>query len=450
MKDQLKREGSISVYPPIIRYNQNHIEKIWIPGKEDSKRYQQKANIYIHIPFCIRKCDFCSFTTFSYQKDIVEKYIATMKKEMEILSQKELLEKLNYHTIYIGGGTPSLLKSEYLEEIIQNVYDNFTINDHYEFTVELHPLTVTYEKMKMLKNMGVTRVSIGAQSFNDEILKLNGRTHLIKDFYNAYDIISEVGFNNINVDIISGLVGETQDTWEDSLDKLFALSPDNITLYRLSVYKGSKLDKHLQEEDFKKLKVTDQDEISMTEKFYARVLEEGYEISSSTHTFTKDKGKDNVFRISRFGGDELLGIGISANSFVNNTAYINTNSLEEYFARVDSGILPIKRACHMSDEEVLKRAYLFLFKTGSIDRENMRERYGVDPIEINTNGLKKMLEEGYITISDKEISISEEVYMYTDDIIRRYIMTEKELAMEKVLIHYKNLTIGKEKKHEEK
>lgn len=441
MKVELKREAPISIYPPIVLYNTKDVGGIWDDdgGSGDKGRL---SNIYVHIPFCPQRCDFCYFTSFSAKDSVVRGYVEALEKEMELLSGKQLLKERRFHTVYFGGGTPTYLKPEYLESIIRKLASCFAVESGSEFCVEVRPGNeATEEKLKLLKDMGVNRISMGAQSFVQDVLDQNGRRHRIEDFFKIYDRLRKVGFKNINIDIMSGMVGDNESTWQRTIETVLGLEPENITVYKMHIYKHSELYRKMEELNRTDALVSDSREISMIRHFYKEMHKAGYRKSSGTYTFTRSKEHDHAYRLSRTGGGELLGIGLSSNSFVNRSVYQNANKLEEYLAMVNDGILPVKRAYKLTKEEEIKRALIFGLKTSSIDRVDFIQKYGIDPMEVAGEGLGRMLEDGLAEMDEKEIRLTEEAYIFADDIARKYILSPKERAMEKVLVMHKNVSL---------
>lgn len=439
----LKREAPISIYPPIILYNKRDIGRIW-EESADRKKVMGKSNLYLHIPFCAQRCDFCYFTSFTAGDSVVREYIEALKKEMEYLSEKKIVKDMSFHTIYFGGGTPTYLKTEYLCDIIRMIRSSFAIEDGCEFCVEVRPgREATEEKLKSLFLAGVNRISMGAQSFSQEVLNLNGRKHRVEDFFRIYELLRKTGFQNVNIDIMSGMIGDTQDSWEKSIDAVIGLQPENITVYKMHVFKSSELYKKLVETGKTSSFVEDSVELRRMGEARERLENSGYRKSATPYTFTRSKTFDHAYRKSRTGGSDLLGIGLSANSFVNRRVYQNTNDMGEYLHKIQNGELPVKSAYKLSREEEIKRALVFALKTSHIDRIAFGACFGIDPLDVNLNslGFECMQQDGLAEINESEIVLTREAQLYSDDIVRKYMLSDKERKMENLLLLHKNIQL---------
>ena len=194
-----------------------------------------EIGIYVHIPFCIKKCYYCDFVSYANSFEMQDDYIKKLKQEIE--ENKEYLKNNEITTIYIGGGTPSSIKEEHIKEILEKIFEvaNIKNKEKLEITIEVNPGTVTKEKLQMFKNCGINRLSIGLQSTNDELLKQLGRIHNYNQFLDTYNWAKEVGFENINVDLMLGIPNQKIEDLKDSLEKIVNLKPKHISVYSLIV-----------------------------------------------------------------------------------------------------------------------------------------------------------------------------------------------------------------------
>lgn len=440
---ELKREAPISIYPPVILYNNSDVHKIWempslLPGNE------RKANLYVHIPFCARKCEFCYFTSFLAGKTKVVKYVEALKKEISMMAQKEVVKQKVFHSVYFGGGTPTFLSKENLIDLIHTIRENFNLTDPCEICIEVSPgREATREKMEALYSCGVNRISMGAQSFVQEILELNGRKQTIQEFFDIYRMLRDIGFKNINIDLMSGMIGDTEETWQKTIDTVLELQPENITAYKMCIYKNSKLYEKFVYNHKEEVFVPEDIELKRIKHFYECVHKAGYIESSNPYTLTKSKDYDHTYRLSRTGGEDLLGLGLSSNSYFNHVAFQNSHDLEEYFTNIEKGQLPIKNGYHLSDAEVMKRALVFALKTTKVNRKHFIETYGKDPYIEYKTAFDTMSADGMITITQEEILLIGDAYLFVDDFVRKYLFTEKEKKMEALLVMHKNVTLRK-------
>ena len=285
----------------------------------------KELGIYIHIPFCKQKCKYCDFISYSNKEEKIKEYIKALQKEIQIKLKKYQKEYL-VDTIYLGGGTPSYIKPEKIVDIIKTVKNIIQMKENVEITIEVNPGTVTKRKLEIYKNVGINRLSIGLQTTNHERLKQIGRIHTYEMFLETYQMAKEVGFTNINVDLMIGLPKQRLKEIETDLENILLLQPNHISIYSLIVEEGTVLEKELREG---KLILPEED---LEREMYWKVKEilekneyEHYEISN----FAK-KGYQSKHNWNCWNQKEYLGFGIAAHSYMNNIRYSNIDNLQEY------------------------------------------------------------------------------------------------------------------------
>ena len=198
---------------------------------------KRNLELYLHIPFCVRKCNYCDFFSASGTEEEQAAYISAMVQEIQ--SYQELSGEYEVQTIFLGGGTPSLLTPEQIEQIFNAIYHTFSVNENAEITMEMNPGTVDIEKLHAMKAAGVNRLSIGLQSAQNEELKMLGRIHTFEEFLETWKLIEQAGFKNRNIDLMSALPGQTIESYEDTLSKVLALEPEHISAYSLILEEGT-------------------------------------------------------------------------------------------------------------------------------------------------------------------------------------------------------------------
>ena len=293
----------------------------------------KEIGIYIHIPFCKQKCKYCDFVSFSDKEIYINDYIECILKEIKIFSEKVELNYINgvddlvkINTIYIGGGTPSIISEKYIEKIINEIKDNFNIMKNAEITIEINPGTVNKQKLQKYLEIGINRISLGLQSTDDELLKLLGRVHKYKDFEEIYKLAREVGFKNINVDLMLGLPSQSISVLEKSLDEIISKNPEHISVYSLIVEENTQMFNLVEKGELKLPNENLEREMYWKVK---HILEKNgynhYEISN----FAK-KGYESKHNTNCWNQCEYIGFGVSAHSYFNNVRYSNIYNLEKY------------------------------------------------------------------------------------------------------------------------
>lgn len=370
---------------------------------EMSKNMQEKElGIYIHIPFCKQKCYYCDFVSFSNKEGYIEKYVETVKREIDSYD----LSNYNITTIYIGGGTPSRIPSEKIQEILekikQKISENQTKWEDIEITIELNPGTVDEEKIKKYKEIGINRLSIGLQSTKNKLLKEIGRIHTFEDFKNTYNLVKKVGFENINVDLMIGLPNQTISDVKESLNEIIKLNPTHVSVYSLIVEEYTKMEQLINN---KELQLSDEELERQMYWYVKNILElngyNHYEISN----FAK-KGKESKHNLNCWEQKEYIGLGLAAYSYLNGVRYGNTSNIEEYINVQDffnrseleeSGIRIVDEVQSLEDK---RKEYMLLGlrKIEGISIQKFKEKFVENPIFLFRKELEKLVNEKLISI----------------------------------------------------
>ena len=341
---------------------------------------KKNLEIYIHIPFCVKKCDYCDFLSFAADEDDQKNYVDALIRDIRYYGQN--MQDYRVSTIFIGGGTPSWLNEAYIQSIMWEVHNSFDVVKDAEVTIECNPGTLTSRKLLIFKTSGINRLSIGLQSANDEELKILGRIHTYEQFLRSFESARVAGFDNINVDIMSCIPKQTAEKFAETLQKVIRLKPEHISAYTLIVEKGTpfydkyKFDMVKQEAGMKPDELPDEDEVYRISKLTQVVLKKAgyhqYEISN----YAK-KGRECKHNLGYWTRENYLGIGLGASSLIENVRCSNTRDLYKYISG-EEGIgetTPIDRKAQM--EEFM---FLGLRKTEGINRMDFERLFGV-PIE---------------------------------------------------------------------
>ena len=288
-----------------------------------------KLGIYVHIPFCKSKCKYCDFISFSCKESNIKEYFDVLIKEIQNTKYNKNKEVT---TIYLGGGTPSVPDSKYIVNTLQTIKKVFRISSNAEITIEINPGTITKQKLVDYKNAGVNRISIGLQSTNDRILKLIGRIHNYEQFINTYNLVKEVGYNNINVDLMLGIPTQTEDELIDSVRKVIKLNPNHISIYSLIVEENTEIKKMIDNNKIKMIsEETERNMYWKTKKMLQKNNFNHYEISN----FAK-KGYVSKHNLDCWNQEEYIGFGLSAHSYIDKKRFSNTENFNEYIQNKDN------------------------------------------------------------------------------------------------------------------
>ena len=365
----------------------------------------KELGIYIHIPFCKQKCYYCDFVSYVDTVERMNKYIEKLKEE--IINEKNIYQNdYNVTTIYIGGGTPSILEKEHIKDILdilkEQLKNNKTKFQDIEITIEVNPRTAEEEKLKQYKESGINRLSIGLQSTNDNLLKEIGRIHNYQDFLTTYNMAKKIGFENINIDLMIGLPNQTIKDLKNAIQEIKRLNPNHVSVYSLIVEEGTKIEQLL---DQKILELPDED---LERKMYWYVKNSlellgynHYEISN----FAKPR-KESKHNLNCWEQKEYIGLGLAAHSYINGIRYGNTNNLKEYIETTN-----FQKIKNIEEEQTLedrKKEYMLLGlrKIQGVSISIFKEKYIENPLYLFRNELKKLVDEGLIKIDLDTIKLT--------------------------------------------
>lgn len=366
------------------------------------EKCKKMLGLYIHIPFCKKKCDYCDFISFANRNNMIEKYINAVK--CEINSYSNYKEEYEIKTIYFGGGTPSYIESKYIVDILNNIKNKFTVLKNAEITIEINPGTVDRKKLEDYIGSGINRVSFGLQSVDDKLLKNIGRIHNFEDFLYSYNLAKEVGFKNINVDLMIGLPTQNIQDIEKSLNKLIELSPEHISVYSLILEEGTPLEIKVKN---KELYIpSDVQERNMYWKVKEELEKNGY-IHYEISNFSKI-GYESKHNVSCWKQEEYIGIGVAAHSYINNKRYSNTDNLEEYIKNSEDNISEIREIHEVQNKKDKMNEYMILGlrKIQGIKISEFKNKFIDNPIYIYREQLNRLATQGLIVIDEDNIRLT--------------------------------------------
>ncbi|MDO4860335.1 MAG: radical SAM family heme chaperone HemW [Bacillota bacterium] len=387
----------------------------------------KKLGIYIHIPFCVRKCPYCGFLSAPPEsEEQTASYVDALVKEIGIASEAYGRDRL-VDTVFIGGGTPSVLSHEQTGQILDSLAGAFTLDENPEITIEANPGTLTEEKLKAYAACGINRLSIGAQSFDDGLLESIGRIHRREDVVAVYEDARKAGFENINLDLMFGLGGQTMEKWEETLREAVSLDPEHISFYSLQIeentpfydlYKAGKLDT-----------ASDTMEREMHHKAIHTLQDAGfehYEISNSAKP-----GRQCLHNLKYWSMAEYAGLGLGAHSYIENGGtlglrYNNTEDMTAYIGSIGKGELPIEqRSLRKDTEKDAMGIYMFtgLRKREGVDLADFKARFGL-PFESAfdmDDSVRKWQDAGYTEKDNGRFRLTEKGIDKSNDIMSEFV-----------------------------
>ncbi|HFD2044817.1 TPA: radical SAM family heme chaperone HemW [Clostridium perfringens] len=360
-----------------------------------------KISLYIHIPFCAQKCLYCDFPSFARKDHLRKAYIEALNKE--IISLREKNNNLEINTIFIGGGTPSVLEADELECLLKEVAKLNMAKD-IEYSMECNPGNLTEEKLEVMKKYGVNRISMGLQAKQDNLLKGLGRIHNYKTFKENFLLAKKVGFNNINVDLMFGLPNQSLNEWEETLREIISLEPAHISAYSLIIEEGTAF-YNLYEND--KLKLPTEEEERKMYHLAKKILEENgfnqYEISN----YAKE-GKECRHNLVYWNMDNWIGVGSAAASHINGKRIKNISSVEEYINSIkDKGEAVEEIINNSKNDNMEEFMFMGLRKINGIDENEFKNRFSMNINDVYGEILNKYIGEGLLIRESGRIFLSE-------------------------------------------
>lgn len=357
--------------------------------------------IYIHIPFCKQKCYYCDFVSFANKEELIERYINALKKEIKY----KLKSKDKIDTIYIGGGTPSVIDSKYIVEILEEIYSIVGFDETREVTIEINPGTSDKEKIEAYKTVGINRISLGLQTTNDKLLKNIGRIHTYKQFEEAYNLVKQEGFTNINVDLMLALPNQTLEDLKISLNKIINLNPTHISVYSLILEEGTKL------EDLINRKVLELPSEDIERQMYWKtkhLLEENgyihYEISNFAKENYKSKHNSNCWK-----QQEYYGFGLASHSYINNVRYSNIEDLSQYIKDIENEEYNKIKQVNEIQTKISKAKEYMMLSLRTIDGVKIKEykaKFQENPLYIYRREIEKLTQNELLEIDGDHIKLT--------------------------------------------
>lgn len=377
---------------------------------------KKDLGLYIHIPFCIKKCAYCDFLSWSGDKDQKEEYVRDL--EQEIRSYKTFAADYQVSTVYFGGGTPSILETGQIERIMGALRQTFRIEKKAEITLEMNPGTARKEKLKVYRQLGINRLSIGIQSVKNENLKLLGRIHTYEDFLESYHMAREAGFDNISGDLISSLPGQTLEEWKEELEILIRTPLEHLSVYQLIIEEGTEFyERYGEHEELLPDDETSREIYLWTGEYLENQGFRQYEISNYARA-----GKESRHNLRYWERKDYLGLGLGAASMIRNMRMSNTRDWEKYRTGCRDP-RKIREEVEFLEEprQIEEFMFLGLRKTRGVSRKEFRRTFGKDLDLIYEKTLKKYLENGMLQESGDRIFLSEEGILLSNQIFADFL-----------------------------
>jgi oxygen-independent coproporphyrinogen-3 oxidase len=414
----------VANYPPFSFWKPAHLIEARA-ALEKPPRPETPLGLYLHIPFCRKRCKFCYFRVYTDKnaRD-VETYLDALLKEVELYSRQPVVGNRPFKYVYFGGGTPSYLSAGQLRALMTRLQEIMPWKGTEEVTFECEPGTLQEHKLETLKELGVTRLSLGVENFDYNILEYNGRAHHTEEIYRAYGWARDLKFDQINIDLIAGMVGETWENWRDCIRKTIELNPDSVTIYQMELPFNTVFSQEL--------RVLGQDappavpiadwptKRAWVNYAFDELVQAGYEISSA-YTVVRDRKRCKfVYRDSLWHGADMFGTGVASFGHVSGVHVQNVDTWEQYVALLDKGELPLGRALPVQPRELLIREMILQLKTGRLEGDYFRRKFDSNILDAFPEGFAHLAEAGFLRQSNGDVEVTREGLLQVDRLLPEF------------------------------
>lgn len=418
----------VANYPPFSVWTEQAVGGEALPALERPGQPGVPLGLYLHIPFCRKRCHFCYFRVYTDKNaQDVNRYLDVLAREWELYAARPFVAGRTLDFIYFGGGTPSFLSTDQLRGLVDRVAAVTSWAHAEEITFECEPGTLSEKKLTVIRDIGVTRLSLGVENFDDRILELNGRAHRSAEIGRAYAFARALGFPQINIDLIAGMLGETDENWQRCIERTLALQPESVTIYQMELPFNTTISKDL----LKGTHLFSEPVASWSTK--RRWVSEAFDAlqaagytARSAYTLVKDPVRTKFVYTDRlWEGADMVGLGVASFGHVNGVHVQNLDTWESYTAAIDKGQLPLHRAYRPTHDERLIRELVLQLKRGVITPAYFTEKYGVNVLDRFRGPFESLRASGDAeTVSPERVRMSRQGMLHIDTLLPRFFLPE--------------------------
>ncbi|MEO8350214.1 MAG: coproporphyrinogen-III oxidase family protein [Chthoniobacteraceae bacterium] len=419
----------VANYPPFSFWQKDNTEEVRralaSPAPADVP-----LGVYFHIPFCRKRCHFCYFRVYTDKNaQEIRGYIDHGMHEMEMFAATPRIAGRKPKFVYFGGGTPSYLSVSQLKELTDRMKALLPWDEVEEVAFEAEPGTLTEQKLQAIRDIGVTRLSLGVENFDKHLLEINGRAHREDEIYRAYDFAKKIGFPQINIDLIAGMIEETEKNWQRNIEKTIEFQPDSVTIYQMEIPYNTTIYQQMKSEGKLVAPVADwKTKRRWVDEAFSALEKAGYTVTSAT-TAVRDPSKTKfLYRDLLWTGADLLGVGVASFSHVAGVHFQNLPDFESYTAAVAKDELPIGRALLTTSEERMIRELILQLKLGRVSQSYFREKFGVEVADRFNQQLAELKRRGLMTEQGDWLVIEREALLKIDVILHAFFLPQHQNA----------------------
>lgn len=409
----------VANYPPFSRWNAGAVPEVL--AAFDAPPTTAALGLYLHVPFCRKRCKFCYFRVYT---DVaaadVERYSQALSAEAALVAARPAVAGRPFRYVYFGGGTPSFLSVKQLERLVEGLHASVGWDAAEEVTFECEPGTLSEPKVRALRALGMTRISLGVENFSDEVLEANGRAHLSAEILRAWEWIQAAGFPSTNVDLIAGMVGETFESWQRTVERTLDLGADSVTIYQMELPFNTVFVRDARDGG-DGVPVADwPTKRAWVDWAFDRFLAAGYAISSG-YTLVRDPQRVQFrYRDMLWEGSDLVALGVASFGHLSGLHYQNATHWDDYLGAVEAGRLPVARGLRPTHRELLIRETVLGLKRGRLDVSRLREKFGIDPLEEWAAEWRGLVESGDLERLLPEPVLTRQGLLRVDELLPRF------------------------------
>jgi oxygen-independent coproporphyrinogen-3 oxidase len=418
----------VANYPPFSVWTKDAVDRDARPALGSEPKPGVPLGLYLHIPFCRKRCHFCYFRVYTDKNaQEVAEYLDVLVREWELYQSQRAIAGRPLNFVYFGGGTPSFLSTRQLERLVGRLSAITPWKQAEEIAFECEPGTLTEPKLAAIRRMGVTRLSLGVENFDDRILELNGRAHRSLEVFRAYEQARSLGFPQINIDLIAGMLGETDANWHACVEKTLELDPESVTIYQMELPYNTAISHDLLKGTgrFSEPVASWSTKRRWVAEAFEALEDAGYHVLSA-YTAVKDPSRTRFVYTDRlWQGADLVGLGVASFGHLSGVHMQNFDTWETYRDAVTRGEIPLSRAYRPTDEERLIRELVLQLKRGSIHPSYFRDTYHVDVLDRFREPFRSLKADGFLRAAgDDEVALSREGLLRVDVLLRRFFLPE--------------------------
>ena len=410
----------VSNYPAYSFWKPAHLPE-YVKALHSPSNADVPLGLYLHIPFCRKRCKFCYFKVYTGKNsDDIQSYLDALATEIQLYGEMPAIANRPLKYIYFGGGTPSFISAKHLGALVERAKSAMPWDDVEEVAFECEPGTLSQTKLEMIREIGVTRLSLGIENFNDDVLSENGRAHLSKEIFRVEPWIKDLKFDQLNIDLIAGMVGESWETWKDTVRKAIEYDADSVTTYQMELPFNTVYSKEILAGSRKSMVADWATKREWNDYAMEELIRAGYEISSAYTMVKNGKGSAFVYRDALWHGSDMVATGVASFGHLSGVHVQNSSNWNEYIDRLNAGELPLNRAFPTAERDRLTRELILQTKLGRIDPSYFRKKFCVNILSEFSSAYEKLKEEGMLDFDEHEIRLTRKGLLRVDGLLPEF------------------------------